>query len=120
MSKLGYVVEGDENDERPTIQVVVVRSYDSAISCGPVPVMDFAEHRSRVAHLDADDTHTPPSGIWFVVYRLADIPDGYVMLWDGTNYIVVDEIGNRIAGPGSDPIDVANDAWTYYKTKYGR
>lgn len=115
MSKLGYMIDGeDEDDDVPAIQVVVLRSHDPIILCGPVPVQDFAAHRARIAYLDVGQVPYPPCGVWIVVYGLASIPDGFVMLWNGTNYIVTDETGRRVAGPGLDPIDVANDAWTYF------
>lgn len=79
-----------------------------------IPVQDFAAHRARVAHLDVGQVPYPPCGIWVVVYGLASVPDGFVMLWDGTNYVVTDEAGRRVAGPRVDPLDVANDAWTYF------
>jgi hypothetical protein len=51
--------------------------------------------------------------------KILDLPAGYRMLRRGGQYIVVDDEGEVIAGPSRDLVDLHNQAWTHYKTKYG-
>lgn len=116
MSTLIYEIEG--NEEETVVSVGLASGL--RLKCGLVPVPDFKSHRSKIAHLeDNDQTTEVPEWCWIVDPTLTkELPVGYVMMRRGDDYLVLDDDGFVIAGPGSDIIGMTNDAWTHFKAKY--
>lgn len=116
MAELGYVISEDHHgdDDRSVTGVVLVR--DAIVTCGPVPLPNFRAHRQRVRRFGSVVSAPPPPHVWYIVIGQADLPEDYVMLWDGLYYVVLDEDGRVVAGPGTDPGVVADEAWEHYNS----
>ncbi|WFR97564.1 hypothetical protein [Rhizobium tumorigenes] len=115
-----YIFHDQDVDDDQTIldgQISIVVTRDFTPICGPVAILDFREHQNKSLRRLAA-TPGANGALNVTVFRRVrvdgdDLPDGYVVMFDGGRYMVLSP-ASRIVGIFLTLEHATEEAWEHF------